>query len=110
MESRYGDLSNLFTVTGICRKCGENVQCSIGLGFEGVFVVYIQNFVLSVFFIMRLHCSIATPIVDVRICVTTSAHLYPGPSPPIISLCGDVTHRPEWATRSRGSRRRWTRS
>ena len=39
MESRYGDLSNLFTVTGICRKCGENVQCFIGLGSDGVFVV-----------------------------------------------------------------------
>ena len=29
----------MFTVRGICRKCGENVQCSIGLGSEGVFVV-----------------------------------------------------------------------
>ena len=26
-------------VRGICRKCGENVQCSIGLDSEGVFVV-----------------------------------------------------------------------
>ena len=34
----------LFTVRGIYYKCGKNVQCSIGLGSEGVFVIYVQNF------------------------------------------------------------------
>ena len=35
----WGPKELLFTVRGICYKCGENEQCSIGLGSEGVFVV-----------------------------------------------------------------------
>ena len=38
---------NLLTVRRICHKCGENVQCSIGQGSEGVFVVSRTSYYIS---------------------------------------------------------------
>ena len=66
----YWGPKELFTVRGICHKCGENVQCSIGLGSEGVFPEFHTE---SVLYNDTLHCSWQRKLVQRRVQLSTVA-------------------------------------